>query len=317
MVPLVYLIGLIAMVFTALAYAQMARVVPARRVGVLLRRPRNPPRRRLLRGLGDPARLPAGADAAVRVRRGVDDRPVPGHAAVAVGDRVRHRQHGDQPARRRLAEDGQPRVPGHRTGLRRRSSCYIAVRAISGGSLPDVGWSTTPIWNSGARQRAVDRVGAVSIAVLSFLGFDGISTLAEERTGSQNPHHRQGDDRGAGPRRGRAVHRADVAGQPARRRPRVVQRRRGGQRVLQTGRSRIEHRVDERILRRQRARRRIRQRHGRPGGDQPAAVLDEPRPPASRIPVQDQRSPGPDQRDPGGERESASYSCCSSSVRSG
>ena len=62
----------------------------------------------------------------------------------------------------------------------------IAVRAINGQSLPDVGWGTTPIWNSGAVSAAL-LAGALSIAVLSFLGFDGISTLAEESTGKKNP----------------------------------------------------------------------------------------------------------------------------------
>lgn len=62
----------------------------------------------------------------------------------------------------------------------------IAVRAINGQSLPDVAWSTTPIWNSSAVSAAL-LAGALSIAVLSFLGFDGISTLAEESTGKKNP----------------------------------------------------------------------------------------------------------------------------------
>lgn len=62
----------------------------------------------------------------------------------------------------------------------------IAVRAINGQSLPEVAWSTTPIWNSGAVSAAL-LAGALSIAVLSFLGFDGISTLAEESTGKKNP----------------------------------------------------------------------------------------------------------------------------------
>jgi amino acid transporter len=62
----------------------------------------------------------------------------------------------------------------------------IAVRAINGQRLPDVAWSTTPIWNSSAVSAAL-LAGALSIAVLSFLGFDGISTLAEESTGAKNP----------------------------------------------------------------------------------------------------------------------------------
>src|ERR1700733_1821641 len=50
----------------------------------------------------------------------------------------------------------------------------IAVRAINGDSLPNVGWSTLPIWNSSAVTAPLI-AGALSIAVLSFLGFDGIS----------------------------------------------------------------------------------------------------------------------------------------------
>jgi amino acid transporter len=62
----------------------------------------------------------------------------------------------------------------------------IAVRAINGDTLPNVGWSTTPIWNSEVVSAPLI-AAALSIAVLSFLGFDGISTLAEESTGTKNP----------------------------------------------------------------------------------------------------------------------------------
>jgi amino acid transporter len=62
----------------------------------------------------------------------------------------------------------------------------IAVRAINGDTLPDVGWRTTPIWNPEVVSAPLI-AGALSIAVLSFLGFDGISTLAEEATGTKNP----------------------------------------------------------------------------------------------------------------------------------
>jgi amino acid transporter len=62
----------------------------------------------------------------------------------------------------------------------------IAVRAINGDTLPNVGWSTTPIWNSEVVSAPLI-AAALSIAVLSFLGFDGISTLAEESTGEKNP----------------------------------------------------------------------------------------------------------------------------------
>lgn len=62
----------------------------------------------------------------------------------------------------------------------------IAVRAINGQSLPNVGWSTAPIWNPETVSAPL-LAAALSIAVLSFLGFDGISTLAEESTGRKNP----------------------------------------------------------------------------------------------------------------------------------
>ncbi|GAB7070264.1 APC family permease [Mycobacterium hodleri] len=62
----------------------------------------------------------------------------------------------------------------------------IAVRAINGQTLPNVGWSTLPIWDS-STVTAPLIASALSIAVLSFLGFDGISTLAEESTGRKNP----------------------------------------------------------------------------------------------------------------------------------
>src|SRR6185437_14420150 len=62
----------------------------------------------------------------------------------------------------------------------------IAVRAINGDSLPNVHWSTTPIWNPETVSAPLIAT-ALSIAVLSFLGFDGISTLAQESTGKKNP----------------------------------------------------------------------------------------------------------------------------------
>ncbi len=60
------------------------------------------------------------------------------------------------------------------------------MRAINGDSLPNVGWSTNPIWNPETVSAPLI-AAALSIAVLSFLGFDGISTLAEESTGKKNP----------------------------------------------------------------------------------------------------------------------------------
>jgi amino acid transporter len=61
----------------------------------------------------------------------------------------------------------------------------IAVTAINGGTLPGAEWSTDPIWTPSEVNGPL-LASALSIAVLSFLGFDGISTLAEESTGRKN-----------------------------------------------------------------------------------------------------------------------------------
>jgi amino acid transporter len=61
----------------------------------------------------------------------------------------------------------------------------IAVIAINGGTIPGAHWSTDPIWTP-SKVTGPLIAGALSIAVLSFLGFDGISTLAEESTGRKN-----------------------------------------------------------------------------------------------------------------------------------
>lgn len=58
----------------------------------------------------------------------------------------------------------------------------IAVRTLNGDSLPSAEWSTLPIWDA-AEVTAPLIAAALSIAVLSFLGFDGIATMAEESTG--------------------------------------------------------------------------------------------------------------------------------------
>jgi amino acid transporter len=61
----------------------------------------------------------------------------------------------------------------------------IAVIALNGGAIPGAEWSTNPIWTP-SKVTGPLIAGALSIAVLSFLGFDGISTLAEESTGRRN-----------------------------------------------------------------------------------------------------------------------------------
>ncbi len=59
---------------------------------------------------------------------------------------------------------------------------FLAIRALNGGTVPGAEWSITPIWNPEVMTAPL-LASALSIAVLSFLGFDGISTMSEEATG--------------------------------------------------------------------------------------------------------------------------------------
>lgn len=185
MVPLVYLIGLIAMVFTALAYAQMAKSFPlAGSVFAYVGRGIHP-------GLGffagwamllDYLLIPTllyvfAAESMVGLFPGTP-RWVWAVVFVAVNTVIN------------LLGVSSLKIV-NRLFLAVELVfvvlfVIIAVRAINGQSLPNVGWSTLPIWNS-ELVTAPLLAAALSIAVLSFLGFDGISTLAEESTGKKNP----------------------------------------------------------------------------------------------------------------------------------
>lgn len=61
----------------------------------------------------------------------------------------------------------------------------IAATALNGGTIPGAEFSTAPIWDA-SKVTGPLLASALSIAVLSFLGFDGISTMAEESTGKRN-----------------------------------------------------------------------------------------------------------------------------------
>jgi amino acid transporter len=164
MVPLVYLIGLVAMVFTALAYAQMAKSFPlAGSVFSYVGRGIHP-------GVGffagwgillDYLLIPTLLYVFVVVNTVIN---LLGVDSLKIANRIF------------LAIELVFVV----------IFAVIAVRAINGDTLPNVGWSTTPIWNSEVVSAPLI-AAALSIAVLSFLGFDGISTLAEESTGEKNP----------------------------------------------------------------------------------------------------------------------------------
>lgn len=185
MVPLVYVIGLVAMVFTALAYAQMAKSFPlAGSVFSYVGRGIHP-------GLGffagwaillDYLLVPTllyvfAAESMVGLFPGTP-RWLWAIVFVVVNTIIN------------LAGIGSLKI-ANRVFLAIELVfvvifVVIAVRAINGDSLPNVGWSTLPLWDSNAVTAPLI-ASALSIAVLSFLGFDGISTLAEESTGRKNP----------------------------------------------------------------------------------------------------------------------------------
>jgi amino acid transporter len=185
MVPLVYVIGLVAMIFTALAYAQMAKSFPlAGSVFSYVGRGIHPSVgffagwAILLDYLLVPTLLYVfAAESMIGLFPGTP-RWLWAVVFVVVNTVIN------------LAGIGSLKI-ANRVFLAIELVflvifIVIAVRAINGDSLPNVGWSTLPIWNSSAVTAPLI-AGALSIAVLSFLGFDGISTLAEESTGKRNP----------------------------------------------------------------------------------------------------------------------------------
>jgi amino acid transporter len=185
MVPLVYLIGLIAMVFTALAYAQMAKSFPlAGSVFSYVGRGIHPGAgffagwAILLDYLLVPTLLYVFAAESMIGLFPDTPRWLWAIVFVIVNTLIN------------LAGIGSLKI-ANRVFLAIELVfvaifIVIAVRAISGQSLPNVSWGTTPIWDPSTVSAPL-LAAALSIAVLSFLGFDGISTLAEESTGRKNP----------------------------------------------------------------------------------------------------------------------------------
>ncbi|MBO0679960.1 APC family permease [Mycolicibacterium sp. S2-37] len=185
MVPLVYLIGLVAMIFTALAYAQMAKSFPL--AGSVFSY--------VGRGIHPAAGFFAGWTILL------DYLLIPTLLYVFAAESMI----GLFPGTPRwlwaivfVIVNTLINVAGV-SSLKLANRAFlaielvfvvifivIAVRALNGQALPDIGWSTTPIWDSSAVSAPL-LAAALSIAVLSFLGFDGISTLAEESTGRRNP----------------------------------------------------------------------------------------------------------------------------------
>lgn len=184
MVPLVYLIGLIAMIFTALAYAQMAKSIPL--AGSVFSY--------VGRGIHPTAGFFAGWAILL------DYLLVPTLLYVFAAESMI----GIFPDSPRwvwallfVAVNTVINLLGI-TSIKRMNRVFlaielvfvvifviIAVTALTTGSVPGAEFTIRPLWDSSAVTGPLI-ASALSIAVLSFLGFDGISTMAEESTGGRN-----------------------------------------------------------------------------------------------------------------------------------
>ena len=223
MVPLVYVIGLVAMIFTALAYAQMAKSFPlAGSVFSYVGRGIHPSVgffagwAILLDYLLVPTLLYVfAAESMIGLFPGTP-RWLWAIVFVVVNTIIN------------LAGIGSLKI-ANRVFLAIELVfvvifVVIAVRAINGESLPNVGWSTAADLELERGDRAADRRRAVDRGA----EFPWLRRHLDARRGvdRQEEPGGPGDDHRAV--RGRLpVRHPDLAGQPARRRPRVVQRRRG------------------------------------------------------------------------------------------
>lgn len=184
MVPLVYVIGLIAMIFTALAYAQMAKSIPL--AGSVFSY--------VGRGIHPTAGFFAGWAILL------DYLLIPTLLYVFAAESMV----GVFPGSERwmwaiifVVINTVINLLGI-TSIKRMNRIFLAVEAVfivifviiavtalSNGSVPGAEFTIEPLWDA-SKVSAPLIAGALSIAVLSFLGFDGISTMAEESTGGRN-----------------------------------------------------------------------------------------------------------------------------------
>jgi amino acid transporter len=184
MVPLVYLIGFIAMIFTALAYAQMAKSIPL--AGSVFSY--------VGRGIHPTAGFFAGWAILL------DYLLIPTLLYVFAAESMV----GIFPGTPRwlwalifVAINTVVNLLGI-SSIKRMNRIFlaievvfivifvvIAVTALNGGTIPGAEFTTDPLWDS-SKVTGPLIASALSIAVLSFLGFDGISTMAEESTGRRN-----------------------------------------------------------------------------------------------------------------------------------
>ena len=184
MVPLVYLIGLIAMIFTALAYAQMAKSIPlAGSVFSYVGRGIHPTAgffagwAILLDYLLVPTLLYVfAAESMIGIFPGTP-RWMWALVFVAINTAIN------------LLGISSIKVM-NRVFLAVELVfivifVVIAVTALNSGTVPGAELTMEPLWDA-EKVSGPLIASALSIAVLSFLGFDGISTMAEESTGKRN-----------------------------------------------------------------------------------------------------------------------------------
>ncbi|WIE60552.1 APC family permease [Curtobacterium sp. MCLR17_032] len=181
MVPLVYLVGLVAMIFTALAYAQMAKSIPlAGSVFSYVGRGIHPTAgffagwAILLDYLLVPTLLYVfAAESMVGIFPGTP-RWLWALVFVAINTVIN------------LAGVSSLKLANRIFLLIELVFVVIfvviAIVALTGGTVPGASFSTDQVFDP-AKVSAPLIASALSIAVLSFLGFDGISTLSEESTG--------------------------------------------------------------------------------------------------------------------------------------
>ena len=184
MVPLVYIIGLVAMIFTALAYAQMAKSIPlAGSVFSYVGRGINPTFgffagwAILLDYLLVPTLLYVfAAESMIGIFPG-SARWIWALIFVAINTVVNLLGISSLKMLNRifLAIEVVFIV----------IFVIIAVIALNNGTIPGAEFTTASVWDP-SKVTGPLIASALSIAVLSFLGFDGISTLAEESTGRRN-----------------------------------------------------------------------------------------------------------------------------------
>ena len=184
MVPLVYVIGLIAMIFTALAYQQMAKSIPL--AGSVFSY--------VGRGIHPTAGFFAGWAILL------DYLLVPTLLYVFAAESMV----GIFPDSPRwlwalifVAINTVVNLAGI-SSIKRMNRIFltielifvlifvvIAINALASNTVPGAELTMAPIWDA-SKVTGPLIASALSIAVLSFLGFDGISTMSEEATGGRN-----------------------------------------------------------------------------------------------------------------------------------